>query len=175
MTVLIIIHRGGGTMELKSLDDVLEAELKDLYSAEKQLVAALPDIAEAATSKDLKAAVTEHLDETRGHVSRLEDVFQAIGIEPESEHCDGMEGLISEGSEIADANGDGDARDAALIGAAQRVEHYEIAAYGTARALARQLGHTDAAKLLDQTLDEESAADEKLTQIAEASVNPAAR
>jgi ferritin-like metal-binding protein YciE len=174
MTVLIIIHRGGGTMELKSLDDVLEAELKDLYSAEKQLVAALPDIADAATSKDLKAAVTEHLDETRGHVSRLEDVFQAIGIEPESEHCDGMEGLISEGSEIAEANGDGDARDAALIGAAQRVEHYEIAAYGTARALARQLGHTDAAKLLDQTLDEESAADEKLTQIAEGSVYSAA-
>jgi ferritin-like metal-binding protein YciE len=119
--------------------------------------------------------VTEHLDETRGHVARLEEVFHAIGIKPESEHCDGMEGLISEGSEIAEAKGDGDARDAALIGAAQRVEHYEIAAYGTARALARQLGHTDAAKLLDQTLDEESAADEKLTQIAEASVNSAAR
>ena len=162
-------------MELKTLDDVLEAELKDLYSAEKQLVKALPDIAKAATSKDLKEAVSEHLDETRGHVKRLEDVFEAVGIKPESEHCDGMEGLISEGSEVAEAKGNGDARDAALIGAAQRVEHYEIAAYGTARALARQLGHTDAAKLLDQTLDEESAADEKLTQIAEASVNPAAR
>jgi ferritin-like metal-binding protein YciE len=162
-------------MELKTLDDVLEAELKDLLSAEKQLVEALPDIAKAATSKDLKDAVNEHLDETRGHVKRLEEVFGTIGIKPESEHCDGMEGLISEGSEVAGAKGNGDARDAALIGAAQRVEHYEIAAYGTARALARQLGHTDAARLLDQTLDEESAADEKLTQIAEGSVNSAAR
>ena len=161
-------------MELKTLDDVLEAELKDLYSAEKQLVKALPEIAKAATSKDLKEAVTEHLDETRGHVKRLEDVFEAVGIKPESEHCDGMEGLISEGSEVAEADGDGDARDAALIGAAQRVEHYEIAAYGTARSLARQLGHTEAAKLLGETLDEESAADEKLTKIAEKSVNQAA-
>jgi ferritin-like metal-binding protein YciE len=161
-------------MELKTLDDVLEAELKDLYSAEKQLVKALSDIAKAATSKDLKEAVSEHLDETRVHVKRLEDVFEAVGIKPESEHCDGMEGLISEGSEVAEAKGNGDARDAALIGAAQRVEHYEIAAYGTARALARQLGHTDAAKLLDQTLDEESAADEKLTRIAEGSVYSAA-
>ena len=161
-------------MELKTLDDVLEAELKDLYSAEKQLVKALPEIAKAATSKDLKEAVTEHLDETRGHVKRLEDVFEAVGIKPESEHCDGMEGLISEGSEVAEADGDGDARDAALIGAAQRVEHYEIAAYGTARTLAQQLGHTDAARLLGETLDEESAADEKLTKIAEKSVNQAA-
>jgi ferritin-like metal-binding protein YciE len=162
-------------MELKSLDDVLEEELKDLYSAEKQLVEALPDIVEAASSKELQDAISEHLEETRGHVKRLEEVFQAIGMEPESQHCDGMEGLISEGSEVAEADGDGDARDAALIGAAQRVEHYEIAAYGTARTLARQLGHTDAAKLLDETLDEESAADEKLTKIAEKSVNKAAR
>ena len=162
-------------MELKSLDDVLETELNDLLSAEKQLVEALPDIVEAASSKELQDAISEHLEETRGHVKRLEEVFQAIGIEPESEHCDGMEGLISEGSEVAEADGDGDARDAALIGAAQRVEHYEIAAYGTARSLAQQLGHTDAAKLLNETLDEESAADEKLTKIAEKSVNKAAR
>ena len=161
-------------MELKSLDDVLEEELKDLYSAEKQLVEALPDIAEAASSKDLQNAISEHLEETRGHVKRLEQVFQAIGIQPESEHCDGMEGLISEGSEVAEADGDGDARDAALIGAAQRVEHYEIAAYGTARSLAQQLGHEDAVKLLNETLDEESAADEKLTKIAEQTVNKAA-
>ncbi len=160
-------------MELKSLDDVLEAELKDLYSAEKQLVEALPDIAKAATSKDLKEAVNEHLDETRGHVKRLEEVFDAIGIEPESEHCDGMEGLISEGSEVAEMKGDSDARDAALIGAAQRVEHYEIAAYGTARTIAKQLGHDDAARLLSETLHEEATADEKLTKIAE-SVNVAA-
>ncbi len=162
-------------MELKSLDDVLEAELKDLYSAEKQLVEALPDIAGAATSRDLKEAVNEHLDETRGHVKRLEEVFEAIGIKPASEHCDGMEGLISEGNEVAEAGGDGDARDAALIGAAQRVEHYEIAAYGTARSIARQLGHTEAVKLLEQTLDEESAADEKLTKIAEGAVNSSAK
>ena len=162
-------------MELNSLNDVLEEELKDLYSAEKQLVEALPDIVEAASNKELQDAISEHLEETRGHVKRLEEVFQAIGIQPESEHCDGMEGLISEGSEVAEADGDGDARDAALIGAAQRVEHYEIAAYGTARSLAQQLGHTDAAKLLNETLDEESAADEKLTKIAEKSVNKAAR
>jgi ferritin-like metal-binding protein YciE len=161
-------------MELKSLDDVLEEELKDLYSAEKQLVEALPDIAEAASSKELQDAISEHLEETRGHVKRLEEVFQAIGIQPESEHCDGMEGLISEGSEVAEADGDGDARDAALIGAAQRVEHYEIAAYGTTRSLAQQLGHKDAVKLLNETLDEESAADEKLTKIAEKTVNKAA-
>jgi ferritin-like metal-binding protein YciE len=160
-------------MELKTLDDVLEAELKDLLSAEKQLVEALPDIAEAASSDALKDAVNEHLEETRGHVRRLEQVFEAIGVKPQAEHCDGMEGLISEGSEVAEMEGDGDARDAALIGAAQRVEHYEIAAYGTARTLAKQLGHDDAAKLLSETLDEESAADEKLTKIAE-SVNVAA-
>jgi ferritin-like metal-binding protein YciE len=162
-------------MKLETLDDVLEAELKDIYSAEKQLVEALPSIADAATSTELKSAVTEHLEETRGHVRRLEDVFQAIGVKPESEHCDGMEGLISEGSEIAEAEGDGDARDAALIAAAQRVEHYEIAAYGTARTIAKQLGHDDAAKLLGETLDEESAADEKLTEIATNQVNAAAK
>jgi ferritin-like metal-binding protein YciE len=160
-------------MELKTLDDVLEAELKDLLSAEKQLVEALPDIAEAASSDKLKEAVNEHLEETRGHVRRLEQVFEAIGMTPEAEHCDGMEGLISEGSEVAEMKGDGDARDAALIGAAQRVEHYEIAAYGTARTIAKQLGHDDAARLLSETLDEESAADEKLTKIAE-SINVAA-
>jgi ferritin-like metal-binding protein YciE len=162
-------------MELKSLDDVFEAELKDLLSAEKQLVEALPEIAGAASSKDLAEAVNEHLEETRGHVKRLEQVFDEIGVPADSEHCEGMEGLISEGSEVAGAEGDGAARDAAIIGAAQRVEHYEIAAYGTARTLAKQLGHDRAAKLLSETLDEESAADEKLTRIAESSVNTAAR
>jgi ferritin-like metal-binding protein YciE len=153
-------------MQLKTLDDVLQAELKDLYSAERQLVDALPAIANAASSKDLKEAMNEHLDETRGHLKRLEDVFEAIGIRPESEHCAGMEGLIKEGSEIATAKGNGDARDAALIGAAQRVEHYEIAAYGTARTLANELDQSEVASLMNDTLDEESAADEKLTTIA---------
>ena len=153
-------------MELKTLDDVLEAELKDLYSAEKQLVEALPDIAEAASSDKLKDAVNEHLEETRGHVRRLEQVFEAIGVKPQAEHCDGMEGLISEGSEVAEMKGDGDARDAALIGAAQRVEHYEIAAYGTVRTLAEQLDYTDARRMFDDTLDEEASADRRLTKLA---------
>jgi ferritin-like metal-binding protein YciE len=161
-------------MKLNSLEDVFESELKDLYSAEQQLVEALPSIASAATSKELTTAIESHLRETRGHVQRLEEVFESVGMKVESEHCDGMEGLISEGSAIAEAEGDGDARDAALIGAAQRVEHYEIAAYGTARTLAQQLGHGEAAELLSQTLDEESAADEKLTEIATSSVNAAA-
>jgi ferritin-like metal-binding protein YciE len=162
-------------MKFESLSDVFEAELKDLYSAEQQLVDALPSIASAASSSELKQAIESHLEETRGHVKRLEQVFDVTGIPAESEHCDGMEGLISEGSEIAEAGGDGDARDAALIGAAQRVEHYEIAAYGTARTLAQQLGQNEAADLLNQTLNEESAADEKLTQIATSSVNASAR
>ena len=162
-------------MKFESLSDVFEAELKDLYSAEKQLVEALPSVASAATSKDLANAIESHLDETRGHVKRLEQVFDSVGLKAESEHCDGMEGLLKEGSEVAEAEGDGDARDAALIGAAQRVEHYEIAAYGTVRTLAQQLGHSEAADLLNQTLDEESAADEKLTQIATSQVNAAAR
>jgi ferritin-like metal-binding protein YciE len=162
-------------MQFESLNDVFEAELKDLYSAEKQLVEALPSVASAATSKELSTAIESHLEETRGHVQRLEQVFDSVGLKAESEHCDGMEGLLKEGSEVAEAMGDGDARDAALIGAAQRVEHYEIAAYGTVRTLAQQLGHTEAADLLNQTLDEESAADEKLTQIATSQVNAAAR
>jgi ferritin-like metal-binding protein YciE len=162
-------------MKFDSLNDVFEAELKDLYSAEKQLVEALPSVASAATSKELSTAIESHLEETRGHVKRLEQVFDSVGLKAESEHCDGMEGLLKEGSEVAEAKGDGDARDAALIGAAQRVEHYEIAAYGTVRTLAQQLGHTEAADLLSQTLDEESAADEKLTQIATTEVNAAAR
>jgi len=162
-------------MEFESLADVFEAELRDLYSAEQQLVGALPNIVSAATSKELASAIEAHLDETRGHVSRLEQVFDSVGLKTEAEHCDGMDGLLKEGSEVAEAGGDGEARDAALIGAAQRVEHYEIAAYGTARTLAEQLGHKDAVGLLNQTLDEESAADQKLTQIATNSVNAGAQ
>jgi len=161
-------------MRFDSLADVFEAELQDLYSAEKQLVGALPDIASAASSEQLSKAIEEHLEETRGHVQRLEHAFEAAGLEVKSEHCEAMEGLIKEGSEVAEAEGDGASRDAALIGAAQRVEHYEIAAYGTVRTLARQLGHDDVAELLSETLDEESAADEKLTEIATNSVNQAA-
>ena len=158
-------------MKLQTLDDVLMAELTDLLSAEKQLVKALPKVAEAASSPELRDAIEEHLGETRGHVQRLERVFQSLGTEVRSEHCEAMEGLIGEGEEIVEADGDGAAKDAALIGAAQRVEHYEIAAYGTARTLAEQLGKDDAAALLQETLDEESAADQTLTKIAVSRVN----
>ena len=158
-------------MKLQSLDDVLMAELSDLMSAEKQLVKALPKVAEAASSKELREASEHHLDETRGHVQRLEQVFESLGADVESEHCEAMEGLIGEGEEIVEADGDDAAKDAALIGAAQRVEHYEIAAYGTARTLAEQLGKDDAAALLQETLDEESAADQTLTKIAVSRVN----
>ena len=158
-------------MKLQSLDDVLMAELSDLMSAEKQLVKALPKVAEAASSKELREAIEHHLDETRGHVQRLEQVFESLGADAESEHCEAMEGLIGEGEEIVEADGDNAAKDAALIGAAQRVEHYEIAAYGTARTLAEQLGKDDAAALLQETLDEESAADQTLTKIAVSRVN----
>jgi ferritin-like metal-binding protein YciE len=153
-------------MKLETLDDVLQAELADLYSAEKQLVEALPKVADAASSPDLRKAIEHHLEETRGHVDRLEQVFEALGTKPASEHCKAMEGLIAEGDEIIGMDGAGEAKDAALIGAAQRVEHYEIAAYGTARTLAEQLDRNDAASLLTETLDEESAADDKLTEIA---------
>ena len=158
-------------MKLQSLEDVLMTELSDLMSAEKQLVKALPKVAEAASSKELREAIEHHLDETRGHVQRLEQVFESLGADAESEHCEAMEGLIGEGEEIVEADGDGAAKDAALIGAAQRVEHYEIAAYGTARTLAEQLGKDDAAALLQETLDEESAADQTLTKIAVSRVN----
>jgi ferritin-like metal-binding protein YciE len=158
-------------MKLETLDDVLQAELADLYSAEKQLVEALPKVAEAASSDDLREAIEHHLQETRGHVDRLEQVFESLGTKPASEHCKAMEGLIAEGDHIIEATGSGEAKDVALIAAAQRVEHYEIAAYGTVRSLAEQLGRDDAASLLGDTLDEESAADEKLTEIATAGVN----
>jgi ferritin-like metal-binding protein YciE len=158
-------------VKLQSLEDVLMGELSDLMSAEKQLVKALPKVAEAASSKELREAIEHHLDETRGHVQRLEQVFESLSADVESEHCEAMEGLIGEGEEIVEADGDGAAKDAALIGAAQRVEHYEIAAYGTARTLAEQLGKDDAAALLQETLDEESAADQTLTKIAVSRVN----
>jgi len=162
-------------MPLDSLQTLFENELKDVYNAEKQLVTALPRIAKAATSPQLRDAITKHLRETEGHVTRLERIFKSLDLPARGKKCKGMEGLIEEGKEILEEDGEGEVIDAALISAAQRVEHYEIAAYGTARTLAQQLGHDEAAKLLDQTLDEESAADEKLTQIAEKSVNPAAR
>jgi ferritin-like metal-binding protein YciE len=155
----------------ESLNDLFVEQLKDLYDAEQRLTDAIPKLAEAASSTQLKQAFEHHLKETRQHVDRLEQVFQSLGTDAERETCDAMKGLISEGEEIIDAKGDSAVKDAALIAAAQRVEHYEIAGYGTARALAQHLGAKRAVELLEQTLNEESAADKKLTKIAESSIN----
>lgn len=153
-------------MNLGTLHDVFREQIADLYSAEQQLIQALPRVEAAAQSDDLKRALRSHLEETKGHATRLEQIFIEMGGDVPREHCKGMEGLLEEGDEIAAASGDPAARDAALIAAAHRVEHYEIAGYGTARALADHLGKATARDLLDQTLDEESAADSKLTKIA---------
>ena len=152
-------------MQMQSLQDLFEHEISDLYSAETQLVAALPKMAQAASNDELRGAFEHHLEETRDHVRRLEEIRGQIGSSM-NEECKGMRGLIAEGDEIVSANGDSMVKDAALISAAQRVEHYEIAAYGTARTLAGELDLAEAKDLLDQTLDEESNADKSLTKIA---------
>jgi ferritin-like metal-binding protein YciE len=155
------------SLKLNSLRDLLLEELRDLYSAENQLVDALPKMAEAASSNELKAAFEHHLEQTRGHVSRLENIFEEIGEKATGETCEAMKGLVKEGEVLIKAEGPADVRDAGLIGAAQRVEHYEIAGYGTARSLARRLGDQNVASMLQQTLNEEAEADKKLTSIAE--------
>jgi ferritin-like metal-binding protein YciE len=156
-----------------SLADLFVYELKDLYDAETRITEALPKMVEKAHSPNLKRAFENHLQQTEKHVERLKSIFEHRGLEAEREKCDAMVGLIKEGSAVLSADGDPDVLDAALIAAAQRVEHYEIAGYGTARAFAQQLGDEYSAELLEQTLDEEKQTDQKLTQIAEASVNPA--
>jgi ferritin-like metal-binding protein YciE len=153
-----------------SLEDLFVEQIEDLYDAETRLTKALPKMAKAAELKELKDAFNKHLRETEVHVERLERIFKQLGREPRREACDGIKGLISEGGEMISAGGDGTVRDAGLIAAAQRVEHYEIAGYGTARAIAESLGHDDAARLLQATLDEEGDTDKKLTQIAEESI-----
>lgn len=158
-------------MKLGSLHDLLISELKDLYSAETQLVKALPKIAKKATAPELKEALTDHLEETRGHVQRLEQIFDELEEKPRGKKCQAMEGLVEEGKEILEADADDMVRDAALIGACQRVEHYEIASYGCARTFAQLLGYDNAARLLEETLNEEKAADTKLNEIAESSIN----
>ncbi len=159
------------TTEFNSFNDLFANQIEDLYDAEQRLTKALPKMAEAATSPQLKQAFQAHLTETEGHVSRLERIFRDINVEPKRETCEAMKGLIAEGEEMIKAHGDADIKDAALIAAAQRVEHYEMSGYGTARSFAQRLGLTQAATLLQQTLNEEKAADEKLTRIAESSVN----
>jgi ferritin-like metal-binding protein YciE len=153
-------------MQLNSLNDLFADQLADLYSAERQLVQALPKVAQATESDKLREAFEDHLEQTRGHVSRLEGVFEQTGIDVPTMVCRAMQGLIAEGDEIVKATGDPATKDAALIAAAQRIEHYEIAAYGTAATLAAELGLDDAVALLSETLDEESAADKLLTKIA---------
>jgi ferritin-like metal-binding protein YciE len=154
-----------------NLRDLYVNELRDLYSAETQLIDALPKMAEAATSPDLKQAFSSHLHQTRIHAQRLEQILNARGEKATGETCAAMKGLISEGEDYVKAGGDDCVRDAGLIGAAQRVEHYEMAGYGTARALAIRLGESAAADTLGMTLEEEAAADKKLTSIAENQVN----
>ena len=153
-------------MELRSLQDVLEEQLGDLYDAEKQLLTALPKMAGAASADELREAFETHLQETRTHVERLERVFSDLSLPMPTEECKAMRGLIAEGEEVVQATGDPMAKDAALIAAAQRVEHYEIAGYGTVRTLAKELDYGDAASILDDTLDEEGKADKLLTKIA---------
>ena len=155
-----------GTMHDAFLD-----ELRDSYDAERQLIKALPKMAKAATSAELRTAFETHLEETRGHVERLEQVFESLEEKVKGKHCDGIAGIIEEGKSIMEEDFDEAAMDACLIAAGRRAEHYEMAAYGTLVAWARAMGHTEAADLLQETLDEEKAADEKLTTIAEGGIN----
>src|SRR5262252_4814512 len=157
--------------KLNSLQDLYVEELKDIYNAEQQLVKALPKMAKKASSGELQNAFQEHLEQTKGHVQRIERIFASLGLPNKGKTCDGMKGLVDEGSEILDADGSDTVRDAAIIAAAQRVEHYEIAAYGSVRTFAEHLSRTDDVELLEQTLQEEKEADQKLTEIAESSIN----
>jgi ferritin-like metal-binding protein YciE len=159
------------SLKLNSFRDLLLEELRDLYNAEQQLLDGLPKMVDAAKAPDLKSAFKHHLEQTKQHASRLEHVFAGIGEKASGETCEAMKGLIKEGELIIKAEGDPDVRDAGLIGAAQRVEHYEMAGYGTARTLARRLGEQEIASVLQQTLNEEGEADKKLTAIAESHVN----
>lgn len=159
-------------MKVPNVEKLLEDQLKDIYNAENQLIKALPKMAKAASSDELKEALTAHLEETRGQVSRLEQIGQHLGIKLTGKKCAAMEGLIEEGKEALEMEAPGEILDLAIIAAAQRVEHYEISAYGSARALAEHLGHDEVVSLLQETLDQESAADEKLTSVATESVFP---
>ena len=157
--------------KMATLEDLYTDLLKDLYSAEKQLVKALPKLAKNAQSPDLRKAFQQHLKQTEGQVERIERIFSDLQGSPRGKKCVGMEGLIEEGNELLQEDVEPDVLDAGLIAAAQKVEHYEIAGYGTARAWAERLGYDSAARLLQETLDEESMANEKLNQIAESHVN----
>ncbi|HEX7337255.1 MAG TPA: ferritin-like domain-containing protein [Gemmatimonadales bacterium] len=161
-------------MSLDSLDSLFLDELKDIYNAEKQILRALPRMAKAAESPELQQAFQKHLKETEGQVQRLERIFKDLGQAARGKKCKGMEGLLEEGKEMMEEDGEGPVIDAALISAAQKVEHYEIAAYGCLRTYANLLGYNQAARLLEQNLAEEEAADKKLTQLGEGGINESA-
>lgn len=158
-------------MKLKTLHDLYVDELKDLYNAENQLLKALPKMAKAASDPQLAQAFTDHLEETTGHVDRLEKIFKKLDASPKGKKCKAMEGLLEEGKDLMAEDADPSVMDAALIAAAQRVEHYEMAGYGCVRTYARLLGYEEAADLLQETLDEEGTADKKLTDLAETVIN----
>ncbi|MFN8441879.1 MAG: ferritin-like domain-containing protein [Caldilineaceae bacterium] len=153
--------------EMKDLNDLYVEQLQDLYDAENQLIKALPKMADAATAPDLKKGFTQHLNQTQTHAERLETILSNMGVSLKGKPCEAMKGLIKEGDEVIKMKGDSDVKDAALIAAAQRVEHYEIAGYGTVRTFAQHLGESDARELLQVTLDEEGETDKKLTSLAE--------
>jgi ferritin-like metal-binding protein YciE len=161
-------------MKLDTLQQLYTDELRDLYNAESQLLKALPKMAKAASSQDLKDAFAKHLEQTKGHVERLEEVFEELGEKPKGKTCRAMKGLVEEGSEILKQDGDESVIDAGIIVAAQKVEHYEIAGYGSVRTFAHLLGQNKAAELLQTTLDEESETNELLNRLAESVVNPEA-
>ncbi|WP_299699637.1 ferritin-like domain-containing protein [uncultured Pontibacter sp.] len=158
-------------MKLNNLNDLFIHELKDIYNAEKQITKALPKMAKEASAPQLKKAFEMHLSETEKQIERLEQVFKSIGMKPSGEKCKAMEGIIKEAQDMMSENADSDVMDAALIASAQRVEHYEIAGYGTLCTYAKQLGHKEALQLLHTTLEEEKATDLKLTDLAESKIN----
>jgi ferritin-like metal-binding protein YciE len=158
-------------MKIDSLRTLLEEELKDIYSAEKQLLKALPKMAKQASSEELRTALEEHLEVTQGHVERLEEVFELLGKPAKAKTCKAMQGLIEEASEMMEEDMADDVMDAAIIGSAQKVEHYEIASYGTVRTWAQHVGEDQVVELLQETLDEEGEADKRLTELAESFVN----
>ena len=158
-------------MKLKTLRDLYIHELKDLYSAEKQLTKALPKMAKAASNEELTSGFEEHLEQTEQQIDRLEQILEGLGQTTRGDKCKGMEGLIEEGSKVMSEDASDEVRDAAIIVCAQKIEHYEIAGYGSARTFAEMLGEDEAARLLQQTLDEEIETDEKLTELAENSIN----
>jgi ferritin-like metal-binding protein YciE len=161
-------------MALKTLQDLFVDELKDVYSAEKQILKALPTMAKAAASPDLRRAFETHRQQTEGQVARLDNIFEQLGESPRGKKCKGMEGLLAEGTEMMEEEGEQAVIDAGLIAAAQRVEHYEMAAYGCLQSYATLLGHAKAATLLEETLQEEEAADQLLSELADGGVNEAA-